>query len=132
LEELTNLFVAENAVDPDKVFCTGMSNGGDLCYLLACEASETFAGVAPVAGMIMQDIMDVCSPSETVGILEIHGTEDNVTYFNGDPQNQDNWGAYPSIPATVDFWVNLYGIGLIWSLWRLRGGVALHGARGWA
>jgi polyhydroxybutyrate depolymerase len=113
LEELTNLFVAENAVDPDKVFCTGMSNGGDLCYLLACEASETFAGVAPVAGMIMQDIMDVCSPSETVGILEIHGTEDNVTYFNGDPQNQDNWGAYPSIPATVDFWVNLYGIGLI-------------------
>jgi polyhydroxybutyrate depolymerase len=111
LEELTDLFVAENSVDPGKVFCTGMSNGGDLCYLLACEASETFAGVAPVAGMIMQDILDVCAPSQTVGILEIHGTDDNVTYFDGDPQNLDDWGAYPSIPATIDFWVNFYGIG---------------------
>lgn len=113
LEELTDLFVAENSVDPEKVFCTGMSNGGDLCYLLACEASETFAGVAPIAGMIMQDILDDCEPSQTVGILEIHGTDDNVTYFEGDPQNLDDWGAYPSIPATINFWTGLYGIELL-------------------
>ena len=113
LEELTDLFVETNSINPDNVFCTGMSNGGDLCYLLACEASETFAGVAPIAGMIMQDIMDECSPSHSVGILEVHGTEDNVTYFDGDPQNLDDWGAYPSIPATIDFFTELYGIELL-------------------
>ena len=112
LEDLISLFSADNSIDSDKVFCTGMSNGGDFCYLLACEASESFRGVAPVSGMIMQDIMDNCSPSQNVGILEIHGTQDNVTYYNGDYNNQDGWGAYPSIPATIDFFVDLYDLEL--------------------
>ena len=113
LEELTSDFVAMNSIDSNKVFCTGMSNGGDLCYLLACEASETFAAVAPVSGMILQDIMNDCSPTNSVSILEIHGTQDNITYFEGDPQNQDGWGAYPSIPATVNFFTELYGLELL-------------------
>ncbi|MGY8950071.1 MAG: alpha/beta hydrolase family esterase, partial [Flavobacteriales bacterium] len=92
LEDLITLFSADNSIDSDKVFCTGMSNGGDFCYLLACEASESFLGVAPIAGMIMQDIMDDCNPSQNVGILEIHGTQDNVTYYDGDVNNQDGWG----------------------------------------
>ena len=112
LEDLINLFSTDGSVDPNEVFCTGMSNGGDFCYLLACEASESFRGVAPISGMIMQDIMDNCAPSQNVGILEIHGTQDNVTYYNGDYNNQDGWGAYPSIPATIDFFVNLYDLGL--------------------
>ena len=90
LEDLISLFSADNSIDSDKVFCTGMSNGGDFCYLLACEASESFLGVAPIAGMIMQDIMDDCTPSQNVGILEIHGTQDNVTYYNGDCE-QPRW-----------------------------------------
>ena len=61
---------------------------------MACEAPETFRAVAPISGMIMQDIMDECSPESEVSILEIHGTEDNVTYFDGDPNNIDGWGAY--------------------------------------
>ena len=89
-----------------------MSNGGDLCYMLACEASETFRAVAPVAGMIMQNIMDDCTPSNEVSILEIHGTNDNVTYFGGDPTNQDGWGAYPSIPATMNFFNSMFDLTL--------------------
>jgi len=112
LEDLITLFSADNSIDSDKVFCTGMSNGGDFCYLLACEASESFLGVAPIAGMIMQDIMDDCNPSQNVGILEIHGTQDNVTYYDGDVNNQDGWGAYPSIPGTIDFFVDMYGLEL--------------------
>jgi len=112
LEDLISLFSADNSIDSDKVFCTGMSNGGDFCYLLACEASESFLGVAPISGMIMQDIMDDCSPSQNVGILEIHGTQDNVTYYEGDVNNQDGWGAYPSIPGTIDFFVDLYDLAL--------------------
>lgn len=112
LEDLTSQFIATNAIDSTKVFCTGMSNGGDLCYLLACESSETFTAVAPVSGMIMQDIFNDCSSTNAVSILEIHGTQDNVTYFQGDPENQDGWGAYPSIPATINFFTELYGLEL--------------------
>jgi polyhydroxybutyrate depolymerase len=110
LQTLTNVFGDNYGILTDEVFCTGMSNGGDFCYLLACEASEDFKAVAPISGMIMQEIMDNCNPSSEVPILEIHGTNDNVTYFEGDPNNNDGWGAYPSIPATIDFFVNLFGL----------------------
>jgi len=110
LQTLTDAFEDDYGILEDEVFCTGMSNGGDFCYLLACEASEDFKAVAPISGMIMQNIMDNCSPLNEVPILEIHGTNDNVTYYDGDPNNNDGWGAYPSIPATIDFFVNLFGL----------------------
>lgn len=112
LENLTTYLQAVYSLDPQKVFCTGMSNGGDLCYMLACQSSETFRAVAPIAGMIMQDIMDDCNPTSEVSIFEVHGTNDNVTYYNGDPNNNDGWGAYPSMDATMTFFNSLFGLTL--------------------
>ena len=112
LEALINKFSSEGDIDNEKVFCTGMSNGGDFCYLLACEASESFLGVAPVSGMIMEDILESCNPSQTVGILEIHGTNDDITYYDGDYYNADGWGSYPSIPETIEFFADMYNIDL--------------------
>ncbi|MDG2506125.1 MAG: PHB depolymerase family esterase [Crocinitomicaceae bacterium] len=112
LQNLNNYFQNTYSLAADEVFCTGMSNGGDLCYMLACQASETFRAVAPISGMIMQDIMDDCAPLNEVSILEIHGTNDNVTYYDGDPTNQDGWGAYPSIPETMTFFNNLFSLTL--------------------
>ena len=112
LETLIDEFSSNDGIDTEKVFCTGMSNGGDFCYLLACEASESFLGVAPISGMIMGDILANCAPSQTVGILEIHGTNDNTTYYDGDYYNVDGWGSYPSIPATIEFFPDMYTIDL--------------------
>jgi polyhydroxybutyrate depolymerase len=110
VEELIDSLQAMYSLSEQDVFCTGMSNGGDFSYMLACQASETFKAVAPVAGMIMQEIMDNCNPDNEVSILEIHGTQDNVTYWQGDPNNNDGWGAYPSIPNTIDFFTNMFGL----------------------
>ena len=112
LVSLIDEFANNDDIDTEKVFCTGMSNGGDFCYLLACEASEHFLGVAPVSGMIMEDILENCNPSQTVGILEIHGTNDDITYYDGDYYNADGWGAYPSIPETIGFFADMYAIDL--------------------
>ena len=38
------------------IFSCGMSNGGDMSYLLACEANTVFRAVAPVAGTMMEEI----------------------------------------------------------------------------
>ena len=110
VEELIDSLQAMHSLSEQDVFCTGMSNGGDFSYMLACQASETFKAIAPVAGMIMQDIMDDCNPVNEVSILEIHGTQDNVTYWQGDPNNNDGWGAYTSIPNTIDFFTNMFGL----------------------
>ena len=36
------------------VFATGHSNGGEMSYLLAYKASDTFAAVAPISGLTME------------------------------------------------------------------------------
>lgn len=113
IQNLNSLLQSNNSLSNSDVFCTGLSNGGDFCYMLACQASTQFKAVAPVAGMILQDIMDDCNPENEVSIFEIHGTDDNITYYEGDPNNIDNWGAYPSIPATIDFWTELFELDVL-------------------
>ena len=112
LQNLNTYLQGTNSLDPSKVFCTGMSNGGDLCYMLACEASETFRAVAPISGMVLQDIVNDCNPDEEVSILEVHGTNDNVTFYDGDPTNSGGWGVYPSMAQTMAFYNGLFGLTL--------------------
>ena len=39
-------------IDPDRIYATGMSNGGMMSYRLACELSDQIAAIAPVAGTL--------------------------------------------------------------------------------
>lgn len=103
LTELASYLQINYDLNPDFTFATGMSNGGEMCYMLACQANDTFRAVAPVAGMILQDILDECQDSNPIPIFEIHGSEDNITPISGDPNNNDGWGAYPSIPFTINY-----------------------------
>jgi polyhydroxybutyrate depolymerase len=87
-------------------FITGMSNGGEMCYLLSCKNPEIFRAAAPVAGTMMNHFFDRCSPNNPIPILAIFGTSDKTTNYYGDTENKDGWGAYQSIPFIIDFWVN--------------------------
>jgi polyhydroxybutyrate depolymerase len=68
-----------HTIDPARVYATGMSNGGMMSYRLACEASDLFAAVAPVAGALNVD----CEPSEPLSVLAIHATADQHVLFEG-------------------------------------------------
>ena len=103
LTELASYLQINHGLNPDFTFATGMSNGGEMCYMLACQANDTFKAVAPVAGMILQDILDDCQDSNPIPLFEIHGSQDDVTPISGDPNNNDGWGAYPSIPFTINY-----------------------------
>ena len=54
VSEVVRSLEAEGAVDADRVYVTGMSNGAMLAYRLAC-STDLFAAVAPVAGTILVD-----------------------------------------------------------------------------
>jgi len=84
-----------------------MSNGGELCYLLACETQNIFRAFAPVAGTIFPNGLtnNICTPALPVPIFETHGRNDNVTLIEGDLFDQ-YWGPYLSIDTIIDFWVN--------------------------
>lgn len=98
------------ALDARRVFVTGMSNGGDMAYHLACSGEPWVAAIAPVAGMILQHIADACVPAQRLSIMEIHGTADTVTLWEGDPQNEGGWGAYLSQMEAMQRWADGYAL----------------------
>ena len=93
-------------LDPEKTFCSGMSNGGDMSYLLGCQASDVFKAIAPITGCMMESIYSSCNSNNPVPVFHVHGTSDNTTYYNGDEDNSDGWGAYMSVENTIKLWVN--------------------------
>ncbi|MBR5170902.1 MAG: esterase [Muribaculaceae bacterium] len=86
-------------------FLTGMSNGGEMCYLMAYSEQYTFRAVAPIAGLTMAWTYEQMEAKRPIPLMEIHGTEDRVSEWTGDMGNQGGWGAYLPVPLAVGYWV---------------------------
>lgn len=69
-------------IDERRIYATGMSNGGFLSYRLACEASDIFAAIAPVAAALGVD-PESCNPERPVPAMHFHGTEDQLVPYDG-------------------------------------------------
>ena len=108
IRELVRSISQEFNLKRKKAFATGMSNGGDMSYLLACTSSDLFKAVAPVAGVLMKGLKDSCELTSPVPIFEIHGTADKISLFEGDLNNEGGWGAYYDLPSTIDFFAERY------------------------
>ena len=101
---LVEHLAAKHSIDPLRVYATGMSNGGDMSYLLACKAADVFRAIAPVAGTMMVATMDDCTPSAPMPVFAINGTADNITRYAGDYDDADGWGAYHSVDQIINLW----------------------------
>ena len=110
IKALVTKLTEDYQVNPNHIFATGMSNGGDLSYFLACYASDMFQAVAPIAGTMMQTTIETCKPQKGMPIFAVHGKADEVTYFDGDMANRDKWGPYPGIPAVIEHWVDVNAV----------------------
>src|ERR1019366_620949 len=76
-KDLLSLLESQYCIDPARIYATGMSNGGFMSHYLACTMADTFAAVAPVAGVLGVD-PSTCPPSRPVPIEDFHGTADAV------------------------------------------------------
>jgi len=95
------------SIDEKRVYATGLSNGGMLCYRLACELSDRIAAIAPIsAGMSV----DGPRPKRQIPILHIHGLKDNNVLFEGGVgSNQFQPEPHRSNAETLGFFINAYG-----------------------
>jgi polyhydroxybutyrate depolymerase len=73
----------EYNIDQRRIFATGISNGGNLSHKLGAELSDKIAAIAPVAGCIGTELATTFAPSQSVSVLQIHGTEDRGIPWNG-------------------------------------------------
>ncbi len=94
-------YVVDNySINTDRIYSTGMSNGGFMSYTLACNLSDRFAAIASVTGsMTSIQQSNTCQPNRPIPVLEIHGTNDDVVPYNG-----NNWMA--PIDDVILFWVD--------------------------
>jgi polyhydroxybutyrate depolymerase len=93
-------------IDEQRIFATGISNGGMMCYRLAAELSERIAAIAPIAGTMA---VANFQPLRPVSVMHFHGTEDYVVPYAGPgcltPRNLQ----FDSVAKTVESWRQLNG-----------------------
>jgi len=102
-------------VDKKRIYATGMSNGAQMVYRLACELSDRIAAIAPVGS---QGTFDNCRPERPVPVLHIQGKDDPCSLYDGGicgrcmaefwqelgmPVPYDDWKCV-SIPSYVGIW----------------------------
>jgi polyhydroxybutyrate depolymerase len=91
------------AIDPGRIYATGMSNGAMMAWRLACEAPEIRA-IAPVEGT---DNTQKCNPAQPVAAIQFHAADDPNVPFAGGQGSGPGRTDYVSVPATQAKWVVL-------------------------
>lgn len=84
------------SVDADRIYATGMSQGGFLSFDLVCGAGPALAAIAPVAGVMTPNMAATCAPARRTPVLQTHGTADSLV-------------DYEASQAVVQWWVTFNG-----------------------
>ena len=103
-QQLVARLVKQYTLAPRRVFCTGMSNGADFSYYLARQTKPIVRAIAPIAGCMMVGWDKTLTAKNRIPIMEVHGTKDNVTLWDGDLKNRDGWGPYYGTEAVAAHW----------------------------
>lgn len=111
-------------VDDDRQYLLGMSNGGNMAYRMACERSNSFAGMTVVAGSMGRDPLgristdpgyapvfncdneaDPLKPAHPMPLFVIHGKRDACLKYDGGSLASPNASILiPSVPKVAQEW----------------------------
>jgi polyhydroxybutyrate depolymerase len=80
LRAVVQKVLKDGCIDAKRVYASGLSGGGLMCYRLACEAPDVFAAVAPVSGAT---VFSPCKPSIPVSVVAFRGLSDPLVPYNG-------------------------------------------------
>ena len=70
-------------INKERIFSTGISNGGFMSIFLSYKLSDRLLAVAPVCASIPDKIYPDFHPSQPISILLINGTKDPLVPFEG-------------------------------------------------
>ena len=97
--DLIDSLSAAYSIDPERIYSTGMSNGGFFSYTLACELSDRIAAIASVTGSMNNNQFTSCHPEHPMPVMEIHGTADGTVAYDGNI-------LFAPIPSVLNYWVS--------------------------
>jgi polyhydroxybutyrate depolymerase len=100
--------VSKHSIDSNRVFVTGISNGGLMSFRLACSLPDKIRGIAPVTASIPSAILPLCQSESTVSLAVFNGTKDPlVPYYGGQIRLfRRQRGEVLSTDETIQVWLN--------------------------
>ena len=97
LSAMADAIVAEGAVSAERVYVTGLSNGGAMSHRMACEAADQIAAAAPMAFPVPYgDFEAQCQPSRPIPVLAFMGLNDVIIPYSA--------GVFGGAVASLDAW----------------------------
>lgn len=82
-ELLLDELVYAYAIDTERVYAAGYSNGAMFAFALACYHSDQVAAVVSVSGAMLTETEQRCEPTHPTSVLTLHGTDDSVLPYDG-------------------------------------------------
>lgn len=83
LRALVAHIATQVSINPNRIYATGISNGGLMSFRLACDAADLFAAIAPVAANLSVELARECKPSRMISIAMMNGTDDPMMPWLG-------------------------------------------------
>lgn len=97
-------------VNDRMIYATGLSNGGMMCYLIACELSDKFAAVAPVAATMFN--VEQCSAGSEISMIIFNSIDDkHIPYEGGIGEGSIVRAEKMPVEKVVDFWKEKFNCG---------------------
>lgn len=98
LSALIDTVSANYSINQNRIYSTGMSNGGFMSFTLAGQLSNKITAVASVTGTM--SILQIPANTVTIPmpIMQIHGTADATVDYNGDAN-------FLSVDDVLNYWI---------------------------
>ncbi|TAL27255.1 MAG: hypothetical protein EPN97_17920 [Alphaproteobacteria bacterium] len=108
IDALVDDLVKREVVDPHRVYLTGISNGGQLTFLLACFRPARYAAAAPIVATITALTSRACKAPNPMPMLIMAGTNDQYVFWNG-KKNGEPIDNFLSVRDSLNFWKRVNG-----------------------
>jgi len=103
VRDLVASLESQYSIDPERIYATGISNGGGMVDRLGCALAGVIAAIAPDSGAY--NFWQDCHPSRPVPVLAFHGLDDQIVpYLGGTPEF-----LLPPIPDWAAAWAGRDG-----------------------
>jgi len=82
ISALIDVLIDQHGIDANRIYATGISNGGHMSFRLAMDLSSKIAAVAPVTAQVSKAIA-ASRPEKPISVMIINGTDDPLVPYQG-------------------------------------------------
>jgi len=100
------------AIDYDRIYVAGVSNGGMMAFKLAVILTDRIAAIAAVAGLMTENSFTNTTLSSPVSVILFHGTDDMIMPYRGGEAQGSLTGAIQPAQEVAEHWAKMNGCSL--------------------